>query len=194
MPGAGPDIEDDCKTAPSTGDCELVDKVLYRDGDAVDLTPLSYEALKDLFSDEMGDDLSDHYPVAVTFDFAVEGTTTTTTSTTTTTTTTSTSTTTTTTTTTTLPTRPCGDPVALVARFSASGAGESRAVVASDALFVLRAAVGSETCALCTCDVNNSGSVSAPDALLVLRKAVGQDVLFACPPCFVLVSAETAAP
>jgi hypothetical protein len=53
----------------------------------------------------------------------------------------------------------------------------------SDCLFVLKAGVGTVECALCTCDVNSSGSVTASDALLCLRKAVGQDVVLDCPDC-----------
>jgi uncharacterized delta-60 repeat protein len=78
--------------------------------------------------------------------------------------------TTTTTTTTTLPVAECGNPT-----------GES--ITASDALFVLRAGVGSATCLLCVCDVNDSGSTSATDALVVLRFAVGQAVALTCPSC-----------
>ncbi|MFN2377654.1 MAG: ethylbenzene dehydrogenase-related protein [Candidatus Binatia bacterium] len=52
---------------------------------------------------------------------------------------------------------------------------------ASDALFVLRAAVGSQTCEYpCLCDTNGSGSTTSSDALLALKRAVGQDVRLAC--------------
>jgi hypothetical protein len=51
----------------------------------------------------------------------------------------------------------------------------------SDALFVLRAAVGSSLCVACNCDVNDSGSIAANDALIVLRAAVGQPVTLNCP-------------
>jgi cysteine-rich repeat protein len=51
----------------------------------------------------------------------------------------------------------------------------------SDALFVLRAGVGSAACSPVVCDVNGSGDVNASDALAVLRKAVGQQVIFDCP-------------
>ncbi|MFQ5351919.1 MAG: hypothetical protein ACE5D3_02470 [Candidatus Binatia bacterium] len=53
---------------------------------------------------------------------------------------------------------------------------------ASDALFALKAAVGSATCALHLCDVNGDGQVSASDALIILRVAVGQEITFNCPP------------
>jgi hypothetical protein len=76
-------------------------------------------------------------------------------------------------TTTTLPAAAgCGDP--------ADPAGE---VTAGDALVVLRASVGSVSCAACVCDVNGSGDVTAPDALAVLRAAVGQGVGLDCPDC-----------
>ena len=54
--------------------------------------------------------------------------------------------------------------------------------VARDCLFILHAAVGSETCALvCVCDVNGTSGVTATDALTCLKKAVGQEVLLSCP-------------
>lgn len=54
---------------------------------------------------------------------------------------------------------------------------------ASDALFTLKAAVGQASCALCVCDVNDSGNVSAGDALTVLAVAVGSGPELDCPPC-----------
>jgi hypothetical protein len=88
------------------------------------------------------------------------------------TTTTTTSTTTTTTSTTTMPTPDtCGDPTT------------DGATTATDALFVLQAAVGIQTCELCICDVNDSGAVTASDALAVLGFAVGQSIELSCPVC-----------
>ncbi|MFN2376259.1 MAG: hypothetical protein ABR538_06960 [Candidatus Binatia bacterium] len=105
----------------------------------------------------------------------------------TTTTSTSSTSTSTSTSTTTLPgDRPCGDPVALKVKLSGSGpqsSAVSRAVVAGDALFLLKVAVGTFQCSLCTCDVNDSGSVTATDALIVLKIAVGQVLPLNCPPC-----------
>lgn len=54
---------------------------------------------------------------------------------------------------------------------------------ASDALAILKAAVGLRTCALCICDVDDSGKVSAVDALATLRAVVGQSSNLNCPPC-----------
>ncbi len=64
---------------------------------------------------------------------------------------------------------PCGAPV-------------SKGVnpVATDALFVLRSAVGADQCDLRVCDVDSGGSTNATDALLVLRKAVNQPVVLNC--------------
>lgn len=56
-------------------------------------------------------------------------------------------------------------------------------LAASDALFVLRAAVGTETCALCVCDSNGSGDLSVADALAVLRRSVGTTAPEDCPSC-----------
>lgn len=52
---------------------------------------------------------------------------------------------------------------------------------ASDALAVLRKAVGTRSCNLCVCDVDGSGSVVSTDALRTLRKAVGQEIALSCP-------------
>ncbi len=73
----------------------------------------------------------------------------------------------------------CGDPVGTALLVGAA----TRAVNATDALFTLQAAVGSETCQLCVCDVNNSGSIQASDALIVLQSSVGQSVTLVCPAC-----------
>jgi hypothetical protein len=54
---------------------------------------------------------------------------------------------------------------------------------ASDALFALRASVGTADCAPCQCDVDTSGSVAASDALRILRAAVGISSTLACPSC-----------
>jgi hypothetical protein len=63
----------------------------------------------------------------------------------------------------------CGQPVS-------SGAQPT----ATDALAVLRAAIGTLQCARCVCDVDGSNSVVATDALLTLKRAVGHDVSLAC--------------
>jgi hypothetical protein len=65
----------------------------------------------------------------------------------------------------------CGD---------ASGNGD---LAAGDALLVLKTAVGTESCELCACDVNDSGGITSSDALLVLKSAVGQSITLTCPGC-----------
>jgi hypothetical protein len=75
----------------------------------------------------------------------------------------------------------CGDPVALTA--GNASAELPLTVTATDGLYVLRAAVGIETCDDCVCDVNGSGAVSATDALVVLQIAVGQPIPLQCPAC-----------
>ena len=52
---------------------------------------------------------------------------------------------------------------------------------ATEALYALNAAVGTVTCALCECDVNDDAHVSAVDALLILNKAIGQPIDLTCP-------------
>jgi hypothetical protein len=75
----------------------------------------------------------------------------------------------------------CGDPVdpggALTARVGVTN------INATDALFTLKAGVGSEVCELCVCDVNDSGDINASDALGVLQFGVGQPVVLNCPAC-----------
>ncbi len=53
----------------------------------------------------------------------------------------------------------------------------------TDCGFVLRASVGSVSCAPCVCDVNGSGSQTTSDALVCLKRAVGQAASLDCPPC-----------
>ena len=57
------------------------------------------------------------------------------------------------------------------------------AVTATDALFVLQAAVGLTNCDDCICDADGNGTVTASDALAVLQFAVGIDVPLDCPAC-----------
>src|SRR5512147_739495 len=54
-------------------------------------------------------------------------------------------------------------------------------VSATDALGVLRSAVGLVSCDDEDCDIDGNGSISATDALSTLKAAVGQDVALACP-------------
>ncbi len=66
----------------------------------------------------------------------------------------------------------CGDP------------DDSGAVNATDALVVLRVAVGIEDCDLCVCNVDSVGTfTSASDALRVLNAAVGLPAPLTCPTC-----------
>jgi hypothetical protein len=57
------------------------------------------------------------------------------------------------------------------------------AITASDALVVLKAAVGTAECELCVCDVNDSHELTASDALIVLKAAVGLEAELDCPRC-----------
>jgi hypothetical protein len=58
-----------------------------------------------------------------------------------------------------------------------------RAVTASDALYILRAAIALASCEDCVCDVDGSGGVTATDALVSLKIAVGQQIPLECPAC-----------
>ncbi|MFQ5477836.1 MAG: hypothetical protein ACE5E4_04380 [Candidatus Binatia bacterium] len=73
---------------------------------------------------------------------------------------------------------PCADDCLFVGCGDPSNTGS---ISAGDALFALKAAVGTETCALSVCDVNNSNTLTAGDALLMLKVAVGQSFVLTCP-------------
>jgi cysteine-rich repeat protein len=60
---------------------------------------------------------------------------------------------------------------------------DTTSVSATDALYVLRVAVGLDSCDACICDVDNSGAVTSGDALRLLRNAVGISVELLCPTC-----------
>jgi hypothetical protein len=75
------------------------------------------------------------------------------------------------TTTTTLLASECGDPTG------------NSTITATDALVVLRSAVGTASCRVCICDIDDSGAITSTDALRVLRFAVGSPVELRCPPC-----------
>jgi hypothetical protein len=100
--------------------------------------------------------------------------------TTTTTTTTTTSSTSTTSTTIPLELQSCGDPIPDSASTSSGYAGLT---TATDALYVLNAAVGLENCRNCICDINGNGAVTSTDALATLNLAVGIETPLMCPAC-----------
>ncbi|HYC55365.1 MAG TPA: hypothetical protein VEL28_10585 [Candidatus Binatia bacterium] len=54
---------------------------------------------------------------------------------------------------------------------------------AVDCLYVLKAAVGSEPCCLCPCDVNGNNEIRATDALSCLQLAVGGPGVASCTTC-----------
>ena len=66
---------------------------------------------------------------------------------------------------------PCGKPTNSTGQLPKS----------SDALFILKVSVQTETCVLTVCDVNNSGTITSSDALLTLKKAVSSPVNLVCP-------------
>jgi cysteine-rich repeat protein len=58
---------------------------------------------------------------------------------------------------------------------------KAEAPLTSDALFILRVAVGSSSCDARVCDVDVPAGVAASDALAVLKRAVGIAVALRCP-------------
>jgi hypothetical protein len=75
----------------------------------------------------------------------------------------------------------CGDAVTLGSKHP--GQVHPGDITTSDALRVLRTALGLDTCLACVCDVDASGAITAGDALAVLQVAVGGVIRLDCPPC-----------
>jgi endonuclease/exonuclease/phosphatase family metal-dependent hydrolase len=65
VPAAGAPALTACEPTATSADCEVVDKVLYRSGPALTLTPTDYRVEDQRFVDSAGRDLSDHRPIAV---------------------------------------------------------------------------------------------------------------------------------
>lgn len=70
VPPLGPSLQSGCAADPAGPDCERVDKIFYRSGGGLVLTPLSME-IPAHFVDASGLPLSDHEPVAATFAWAL---------------------------------------------------------------------------------------------------------------------------
>ena len=70
LPPVGGSLSSGCTSDPAGADCERVDKIFFRSGGGLVLTPTSYAIPAD-FVDENGAPLSDHDPVAARFDFAL---------------------------------------------------------------------------------------------------------------------------
>lgn len=70
-PELGPSLTAACATDPSSGDCERVDKIMYRSSEWVQLEPTLHEVPDELFSDSEGEPLSDHAPVHAVFEVTV---------------------------------------------------------------------------------------------------------------------------
>jgi hypothetical protein len=71
----------------------------------------------------------------------------------------------------------------LDSRWLCGDASEDESVGTSDALAVLRAAVGAASCERKRCDADGDGSIAPSDALRVLQFAVGRDVSLLCSAC-----------
>jgi endonuclease/exonuclease/phosphatase family metal-dependent hydrolase len=65
VPAAGAPALTACEPAATSAHCEVVDKVLYRSGPTLSLTPTDYRVEDQRFVDGAGRDLSDHLPIAV---------------------------------------------------------------------------------------------------------------------------------
>lgn len=54
---------------------------------------------------------------------------------------------------------------------------------ATDARYVLLAAIGARFCDACVCDTDGSGGIAATDSLAILSVSIGISATFSCPPC-----------
>ncbi len=70
LPPLGPNLRSGCATNPAGGECERLDKILYRSGAALELTALSTD-VPPHFVDAGGAPLSDHRPVSAVFSWRV---------------------------------------------------------------------------------------------------------------------------
>jgi hypothetical protein len=72
----------------------------------------------------------------------------------------------------------------------------SSAIVATDALVVLIAAVNGSGCLPCICDVDASGAIVATDALVLLSKVVDANIVVDCqgPPAVLTSTTTTTVP
>lgn len=68
IPPDGPSLMD--ATDRNGPNYEVVDKIMYRSSEAVQLTALSYKLEDTTFTDEQGAQLSDHFPVSAVFQYA----------------------------------------------------------------------------------------------------------------------------
>lgn len=62
-----------CEDATVSANCEVVDKILYRSGDHVRLDAGQYRNDHAAFRNDAGENLSDHYPIAVDFSWSTGG-------------------------------------------------------------------------------------------------------------------------
>jgi hypothetical protein len=67
-PEIGASLTAGCAVDPAAGDCERVDKIMYRSSEWVQLEPILHEVPDELFSDPLGEPLSDHEPVHAVFE------------------------------------------------------------------------------------------------------------------------------
>lgn len=73
--GAVPPVGDaltDCAATTTSPSCEIVDKVFFRNNGHVSLSALQYLVDRARFVDAAGNDLSDHWPIAVDWDWTTD--------------------------------------------------------------------------------------------------------------------------
>lgn len=60
-------LTDTCQVVDCGADADEIDKIVFRSGGGVTLTPLDHHFERETFQDDQGEPLSDHDPLAVTF-------------------------------------------------------------------------------------------------------------------------------
>jgi len=71
LPTIGSSLSAGCAVDPSAGDCERVDKIMYRSSATLALEAIDHEVPAALFTDGAGEPLSDHDPVYALFRYTV---------------------------------------------------------------------------------------------------------------------------
>lgn len=62
----------DCSPFATSSSCEVVDKVFYRNGSKIHVTPMSFSIDEKEFFDAEGEPLSDHRPMYVNFQYSIK--------------------------------------------------------------------------------------------------------------------------
>jgi endonuclease/exonuclease/phosphatase family metal-dependent hydrolase len=72
LPPSPSEVAPACETDDANLNCERIDKILFRSGPEITLTPVAYRVDSARFVTDSGQPLSDHPPVVAVFDFVAQ--------------------------------------------------------------------------------------------------------------------------